>query len=146
LKPGDKHGFLKPWKRLAVLKEGCMNNKEAKESIRNMASYLEQNLDNTNLIKENGSKGYRFISQFFNDFKAGKDEIRVLASEISEKIEYHFGPTTKAEMEAMAHLFGYEVQFIPIKREEIPVINLKGSRQYFSEAIFRKKELTKLRK
>lgn len=116
-----------------------MDKEEAKESIPKLISYLTQSLEHTNLKKESGSKGYRFISHFFNDFKTDKNEIRVSASMLSKKLEDHFGPTTKDEMEATAHVFDYDVQFIPIKREEIPTISPKGSRQYFTEAIFRKK-------
>jgi len=111
---------------------------DAKRSISNLIAYLKQNLDHTDLEKENRSRGYRFISNFFNDFESNKKEIRVTATMLSNKLEDHFGPTTRDEMCATAEVFGYDVQFIPIKREEIATIKPKGSRQYYSEAIFRK--------
>lgn len=111
---------------------------DAKRSISNLVGYLKQNLVHTDLERENRSKGYKFISLSFDDFKNNKKEIRVAASMISGRLEDHFGPTTKDEMEVIARVFSYGVQFIPKKREEIPTINLKGSRQYYTEVIFRK--------
>ncbi len=118
--------------------EGKVSKEEAKESISKLIAYLKQNLKHTNLESER-AKGYQFILQFFSDFSSGKKEIRVMASMLSKNLDGHCGTTSKSEMEGVAYVFDYDIQFIPIKREEIPTIKPKGSRQYFTKAIFRKK-------
>ena len=115
-----------------------LTKEEARESVQRLVNYLKQQIVHTNLDKEDGSRAHRFITQFFNDFKASKKQIDVLANHIADDAANYFGTTTKKEMIKIADVFDYTVTFSPATLADLKAGRTKVSGKW-TRAIFIKK-------
>lgn len=67
-------------------------------------------LPHTNLAKQSGSRAYRILERYFQNFKKGKKTIVINAKEFDKEKGY-FGSTTRSELAETARVFGYESIF-----------------------------------